>query len=155
MELLVKKLHSDAVLPQRMLNTAVGYDLTAYVKQAEGKVSRAIIPPHTVRVISTGLCCMLRGTSSGDRIAYLQLHSRSGLAKKCLTVANGPGIIDPDYTGEILVQILNSGYETHYIAHGDRIAQLIVAFAAFPLVVEVKEFAPTLRGDRGFGSTGQ
>lgn len=155
MELLVKKLHPDAEVPRRMLGAAVGYDLTAYIKQAEGRPSRAILPPHTVRLISTGVCGTLRGTAGADRIAYLQIASRSGLTKKCITVANAPTIIDPDYTGELMVLLLNSGYETHYIQHGDRIAQLVVAFTALPSVVEVKELLPTIRGDRALGSTGQ
>lgn len=154
MELLVKKLHPDATAPKRMLGAAVGYDLFAYIKQAEGRPSRAIVPPHTVKIIPTGVCCMLRLTPTTSSVPYLQVTSRGSLTKRCLSVANAPGIVDPDYTGEIFVLLMNSGYETQYIAHGDRVAQLVVAYAAHPSIVEVAEFASTVRGAAWHGSTG-
>lgn len=158
MELLVKRLHPDAEPPRRMLGAAVGYDLTAYLKQAEGRPTRAIIPPHNVRSIPTGVCCTLQGPPIKDlrTVIYLQIMSRSGLAKRGLFVANAPGIIDPDYTGEIVVLLLNSGYETQYISHGDRIAQLVYVVGGYPQVREVAEFSSntTVRGAAGLGSTG-
>mgnify|MGYP000589334497 CR=1 FL=1 len=85
----------------------------------------------------------------------VQVRPRSGLAlKHGVTVANPPGTIDSDYRGPLGVILVNLGAEPFHIAHGDRIAQLIVApvvQAAFDLAESLDE---TARGAGGFGSTG-
>jgi dUTP pyrophosphatase len=88
---------------------------------------------------------------------YIQVCSRSGLAQKSVFVANAPGIIDPDYTGELFVLLHNSGFETQWIEHEHRIAQVILT----PIVWtkrEVRELksppSSNGRGEAGFGSTG-
>ncbi len=85
----------------------------------------------------------------------VQVRPRSGLAlKHGVTVANAPGTIDSDYRGPLGVILVNLGAEPFHIAHGDRIAQLIVApvvQAAFDLAESLDE---TTRGAGGFGSTG-
>jgi dUTP pyrophosphatase len=82
---------------------------------------------------------------------------RSGLSiKDGLKPANSPGLLDPDYRGEIIVGLCNQGEKLFTIQHGMRIAQLLiipVAMAArFAIVAEL---SPTLRGDGALGSTGQ
>ena len=83
------------------------------------------------------------------------MRPRSGLAlKHGVTVANAPGTIDSDYRGPLGVILVNLGSEPFHLAHGDRIAQLIVApvvQAAFDLAESLDE---TERGAGGFGSTG-
>ena len=85
----------------------------------------------------------------------VQVRPRSGLVlKHGVTVANAPGTIDSDYRGPLGVILVNLGAEPFHIAHGDRIAQLIVApvvQAAFDLAESLDE---TERGAGGFGSTG-
>lgn len=85
----------------------------------------------------------------------VQVRPRSGLAlKHGVTVANAPGTIDSDYRGPLGVILVNLGAEPFLIAHGDRIAQLIVApvvQAAFGLAESLDK---TERGAGGFGSTG-
>lgn len=83
--------------------------------------------------------------------------SRSGLSlKHGVRVAQGIGVIDADYHGEIGVILANDGDQPFQIEPGDRIAQLM-----FQPVVQVKlhyvdEFAiETERGEGGFGSTGR
>ena len=85
----------------------------------------------------------------------VQVRPRSGLAlKHGVTIANAPGTIDSDYRGPLGVILVNLGAEPFHIAHGDRIAQLIVA----PVVRAVFDLAESLeeteRGAGGFGSTG-
>lgn len=87
----------------------------------------------------------------------LQVRSRSGLAAKHgIFVTNGPGTIDSDYRGEIMVILSCLGRQSHQIERGDRIAQLVLA----PVVRDIKAVETealtmnTLRGARGFGSTG-
>lgn len=83
------------------------------------------------------------------------VYSRSGLgAMKGLTVAQGVGVIDPDYRGEIKVALLNTSQETHTVNRGDRIAQLIFQ-PYFPAAFRpVEELGETRRGAGGFGHTG-
>lgn len=80
--------------------------------------------------------------------------SRSGLALSGITVANSPGIIDPDYKGEVGVILYNSGVDAQFIRKGDRIAQLVILSG----VRRVSKFEGNTirseRGDQGFGSTG-
>lgn len=80
--------------------------------------------------------------------------SRSGLALRGIFVTNAPGILDPDYRGEIEVLLYNGGHEAHYVKHGDRIAQLIFAPFTPASVREVEALSETERGAKGFGSTG-
>ncbi len=83
------------------------------------------------------------------------VYSRSGLgARDGLTVAQGVGVIDPDYRGEIVVWLLNTGREPKTIARHERIAQLVLAPIVTPVVTPVGDLGDTARGDGGFGHTG-
>ena len=83
------------------------------------------------------------------------IYSRSGLgAKDGLIVAQGVGLVDPDYTGEIFVFILNTCGEKRTISHGQRIAQLVIQPFVRPNWRQVAKLAKTERGAGGFGHTG-
>lgn len=83
------------------------------------------------------------------------VFSRSGLgAKHGLTVAQGVGVIDPDYRGEIIVWLLNTSGEPKTISRHERIAQLILAPVVRPILTPVEELGDTRRGSGGFGHSG-
>jgi dUTP pyrophosphatase len=84
------------------------------------------------------------------------VFSRSGLgAKHGLTVAQGVGVIDPDYRGEIVVWLLNTS-ETHKtVTRGERIAQLVLMPYRRAFIEAVDELGETSRGGGGFGHTGK
>ncbi|WP_434481379.1 dUTP diphosphatase [Lutimaribacter degradans] len=86
----------------------------------------------------------------------VQVRPRSGLAlKHGITLPNAPGTIDSDYRGPLGVIVMNAGDAPFHIAHGDRIAQMVVApvvQAGFALVDDLDH---TGRGAGGFGSTGR
>lgn len=85
----------------------------------------------------------------------VQVRPRSGLAlKHGVTLVNSPGTIDCDYRGEIGVIIINLGQEDFHIAHGDRIAQIVVAPAIQATFTAAATYSETKRGTGGFGSTG-
>ena len=85
----------------------------------------------------------------------VQVRPRSGLAlKHGITLPNSPGTIDSDYRGPLGVIILNAGNEPFHIAHGDRIAQMIVAPVLQAEFVLADALDETERGAGGFGSTG-
>lgn len=145
-----KKLYPDAVIPKASTEGAVGYDLFAYTKTTDGHRPKLLIPPRTTRIINSGIAIALPSHY------WAGVYSRSGLAKEhSLFVANGPGVIDPDYRGEIGVLLYNGGFESYYVQHGDRVAQLVFHDVRHPTIVEVPEFDETERGSNGYGSTGR
>lgn len=85
----------------------------------------------------------------------VQVRPRSGLAlKHGITLPNAPGTIDADYRGELGVIVLNAGEVPFEIAHGDRIAQMVVAPVVQARFAVAEALPDTARGTDGFGSTG-
>ena len=83
------------------------------------------------------------------------VYSRSGLgAVKGLTVAQGVGVIDPDYRGEICVWLLNTSGESLPVRRGDRVAQLLFQPVVRLEPQEVSSLGETIRGSGGFGHSG-
>ena len=106
-----------------------------------------VIQPSSREIISTGVCATV---PSG---CYGRIAPRSGLSVK-YGIHVGAGVIDPDYTGELKVNLFNLGTIPYEIKQGERIAQLILEKCMTPFVQEVSELKPTMRANRGFGSTG-
>ncbi|MDR2891848.1 MAG: dUTP diphosphatase [Deltaproteobacteria bacterium] len=102
------------------------------------------------------------GVPSGIAIEPLRsdvagfVYSRSGLgAVQGLTVAQGVGVIDPDYRGEIKVFLLNTSGEVRTVRRGDRVAQLVFQPFFRPGFIVADELGETERGGGGFGHTGR
>lgn len=145
-----KRLHIDAQLPTRSTEGAVGYDLFAYSISETGRPNKVVLPPRATRLVQCGIAIALPPN------LWAGVHSRSGLAKShSIFVANAPGVIDPDYRGTVGVLLYNGGFESYYVQHGDRIAQLIFHHVFHPMMEEVEELEPTERGEKGYGSTGR
>lgn len=86
----------------------------------------------------------------------LDIYSRSGLSiKHDLALANGTGIIDSDYRGEVMVALYNRADRPRFIERGDRIAQAMLVPVPKVHLIQVDELESTERGDGGFGSTGR
>lgn len=83
------------------------------------------------------------------------LTIRSSLGAAGVIIPNAPGVIDPDYRGEVLVPLLSLAGERVAIREGHRVAQLVVVPAPRPAVAAVASLPPTARGGGGFGSTGR
>lgn len=146
--LYIAKLTPGANLPTRAYPESAAFDLCAYLTSHKGHSFTLTIPPNSVKLISTGLAMR---PAPGHVILVC---SRSGLGARGVFVANAPGVVDPDYTGEIKVELFNGSTEPHYVKHGDRVAQVLVVPYLSGGVAEVTAFTPTARGERGFGSTG-
>jgi len=125
---------------------------------AAGADVRANFPDAASVVIAPGGRALV---PTGLRIAVpagyeVQIRPRSGLAlKHGITLPNSPGTIDSDYRGPLGVIVMNAGDAPFEIAHGDRIAQMVLApvvSAAFEVVGDLDD---TARGAGGFGSTGR
>ena len=102
-------------------------------------------------IIPTGIAIAL---PSAEYVALI--CARSGIASKFgITMANGVGVIDSDYRGELKVALHNSSDTDYTIHDGDRIAQLMVLPVVQPALQLVEELDETERGEGGFGSTGR
>jgi dUTP pyrophosphatase len=85
-----------------------------------------------------------------------QIRPRSGLAlRQGISIINTPCTIDSDYRGEIRIPLINLDRETQTVAHGERIAQLLVSRVARIAWQPAEDLPPTERGTGGFGSTGR
>ena len=133
-------------LPSYETAGSAGADLRANFP-TRGEV---VLAPGERVLVPTGLRV---GIPEGYEI---QIRPRSGLAlKHGITLPNSPGTIDSDYRGPLGVIVMNAGQEPFTIAHGDRVAQMVVApvvVAQFDLVESLDD---TARGTGGFGSTGR
>lgn len=82
------------------------------------------------------------------------LFARSSLSRLGLMLANGVGVIDHGYTGEVMVPLANVGRCPVAVRKGERIAQLVIVPCLFPDFIWVDKLDETERGAGGFGSTG-
>lgn len=131
-------------LPQYATPHSAGVDLCAWLEEP------LVLAPGARALVPTGISVAIPSGYEG------QVRPRSGLAlKKGITVLNAPGTIDADYRGEIGVVLINLGQEPVEIYSGDRIAQLIIArYERFDWQ-EVDQLDTTMRGEGGFGHTGE
>jgi dUTP pyrophosphatase len=142
MRLRIKRLDPSVNLPAPATGKAAGFDLAAAVDIE--------IPPHSIRLVGTGLVIAV---PDGH---FLGIFARSSTPlKKGLLVANGVGVIDPDYCGpadEVKIQLLNVTDSPVQVKKGDRLAQGIVLPSPRIEWQEVTDVEQPTRG--GFGSTG-
>lgn len=132
---------ADVTLPAYATEGAAGMD----VRAAESLT----LAPGARHAVATGLAFAI------EQGFEVQVRPRSGLAlKHGITCLNTPGTIDCDYRGEVKIILANLGDAPFEIAHGDRIAQLVVAPVTHGVLTEVAELDQTVRGSGGFGSTG-
>jgi dUTP pyrophosphatase len=140
-EIAVRRLREDAVLPRQAYEGDAGFDLAACEEVTLGPGERAIVP--------TGIAMEIPEGHAGF------VQPRSGLAARHgIAIVNSPGLVDSGYRGEVRVVLLNTdASEPFTVEPGMRIAQLVVAPVASVRLVEVDELATSERGPRGFGSS--
>jgi dUTP pyrophosphatase len=85
----------------------------------------------------------------------MMVYSRSGHGfKNGVRLANGTGVIDSDYRGELMVKLHNDGNRVFSVNRGDRIAQAMIVPVQQVEFKTAEELTNTDRGTSGFGSTG-
>tara|TARA_B100000941_G_C28373528_1_gene483432 strand:- start:370 stop:807 length:438 start_codon:yes stop_codon:yes gene_type:complete len=131
-------------LPEHSTPLSAGVDLRANIS------SSITLHPLDRKIIPTGLSIALpQGYEA-------QVRPRSGLAAEHgVTVLNSPGTIDADYRGDIGVILVNLSQEPFTILPEDRIAQLVVTQYSQVKWELVQSLPDSLRGEKGFGSTGK
>ena len=135
-ELPFVKISTDAITPMRATEGSAGLDFYSPADY--------VIPPHNQLMIPTQIKLQI------PLGYYGRLASKSGLAI-LHQLHVGAGVIDPDYTGEIMVLLINTASHVHPIMRGDPIAQLILEKVSIPILREVNELPPTTRGAHGCG----
>jgi dUTP pyrophosphatase len=140
-ELPIRRLRDDAVVPSRAYAGDAGLDLSACERVELGAGERAIV--------GTGLAVAIPEGYAGF------VQPRSGLAAKHgITIVNTPGLVDSGYRGELKVILVNTDPQEAFVVEpGMRIAQLVVLEVPGVDPVEVDELPDTERGIRGFGSS--
>lgn len=138
----LKILNGDAVIPTKGSCESAGLDLYATDE------SVTIMPNQTL-FLHTGIAITPPAGYFGA------VFARSGLAcKRGLRPANCVGVIDYDYTGEIMVALHNDSSNIEHVKKGDRIAQLVFLPYINTRAELVDVLNPTERGAGGFASTG-
>lgn len=141
MEIKLKVLHPDAVIPKYQTSGAAGFDMCSVIE--------AVIKPKEWALIKTGIALEI---PHGFEV---QIRPRSGLALKYgISVLNSPGTIDSDYRGEIGVVLINHSNQEFKVEIGDRIAQGVIAQVIQANFALVEDLLQTSRGQKGFGSSG-
>ena len=139
-EIKLKLINDNATVPSRKHDSDIGYDISAAID--------VLIPSKQVQLINTGIAINLPNQCAGFVLP------RSGLASKHkITLINSPGLIDPGYTGELMVPLINHGSSDYQIKIGDRIAQLVLINTNSVEFKIVENLPDTDRSAGGFGST--
>lgn len=149
MNVKIKRLHPDAVIPKYATPGAAGFDLVA--------IETVTIRPGETLLVKTGIAVEI------PQGYELQVRPRSGTSLKTpLRVANAPGTVDSDYRGEVCVIMTNTHYDCintefgqFHFHKGERIAQGVICPVIQANFEEVTELSDTSRGTGGFGSTGK
>lgn len=131
-------------LPQPATAGSAGMDLRAAIE------APLTLQPGESALVPSGMAIHI-----GDPGWCALIVPRSGLGHKHgLVMGNLVGVIDADYQGPLMISCWNRGTQPYTIAVGDRIAQLLLVPVAQARLKVVQEFAPSQRGEGGFGSTG-
>ena len=140
-ELAIRRLRDDAVVPSRAYSGDAGFDLASCERVELGPGERA--------TVGTGLAVAVPDGFAGF------VQPRSGLAARHgITIVNSPGLVDSGYRGEVRVVLLNTDAREPFVVEpGMRIAQLVVVPVPGVEPVEVDELPESERGVRGFGSS--
>ena len=139
-EIEIELISPNGKIPSQKHDSDIGYDISAS--------DNVTLKSNEVTLVKTGIAINLPDQCAGFVLP------RSGLSTKYkITLINSPGLIDPGYTGELLVPLINHADRDYVIKIGDRIAQLVLINtnnADFKIVDSLPE---TDRSSGGFGST--
>ena len=127
-------MNDNAIKPTRVSKESAGLDLYSSID--------VNIEVGLIKKVNTGICISLPENSYGS------IRDKSSLASKGLLTLGG--VIDKDYTGEIIV-IMTSLIEPVKIKKGQKIAQLIVSNIMYPEIKNVNYVKETERNNKGFG----
>ena len=139
-EIEIQLISSNGKVPSQKHASDIGYDISSS--------NDVTLKSNEVTLVNTGIAISLPQQCAGFVLP------RSGLSTKHkITLINSPGLIDPGYTGELLVPLMNHGGKDYEIKSGDRIAQLVLVNTHSVDFKVVDSLPETDRSSGGFGST--
>lgn len=134
----------EAKIPEYATAGSAGMDLSACIPED------IIIKAGERAMVKTGIAIQIPRSGIGGFV-----FPRSGLSSRYgISLANCVGVIDSDYTGEIICPVINLSISDYIIKSGDRIAQIVFMPVINAKLHEVDKLEVTERGAGGFGSTG-
>ncbi len=138
----IKILNEFGKIPNKSHEGDIGYDLYSDAEY--------VIDPNKVVLVRLGISIQLPKNVGGFVLP------RSGLASKHLIAPiNSPGLIDPGYTGELMVPLMNYSDETYTVVKHERVAQLVAITTGSISFEQVLDLDESDRSEGGFGSTGK
>ena len=141
MEIKIKRLHEDAIIPTYAHDDDACCDVYS--------LETGVLRPGDYARFRTGIAIEI---PSGWEV---QVRSRSGMAFKYgVKVLNAPGTVDAQFRNEIMILLINHGDQLYKVMKGDRIAQMCVKPVYKMEFTEVNELSESDRGLGGWGSTG-
>ena len=139
MNLFIKKVRDNARVPTRAHDDDAGIDLYS--------CDEHIVLPHMQAKIPTGIALEIEKGYVG------LIWDKSSIGSKGIkTLA---GVIDAGYRGEISIIVLNLSDEPYTFENGHKVGQMLIQKVEFPEIIEVDELKESVRGDKGFGSSGK
>lgn len=136
----VKRLYPDAIVPTYSNPGDAGFDLYSMIDGKIGPGRKKIIPLGISVEIPKDWCMLFIG--------------KSGLATEPGIEILG-GLIDSGYRGELRAVLLNTGQEKFDFEKGDKVTQGVLLYSPQAKIIEVQELAESIRGKKGFGSSGK
>jgi dUTP pyrophosphatase len=140
MDIKIQRITKTAKLPTRSYSADTGYDI--YVDSYEFDNETNILTIYTGIAIQP------------DPGFYCEVFPRSSVYKHNMSLANSVGVIDENYTGQIILKFYYHKFPPDVVV-GEKIAQLVVRQRIDANFIEVSYLDNTIRGDGGFGSTGK
>lgn len=140
MNIQVKKLHPDAIIPHMAYEGDAGCDLCA--------IKSIVLKPGERGQVPTGLALEI------PKGFVALIWDKSGVSHKGGIKTLG-GVIDSGYRGEWMIGVINLGTEEYTFEKGQKVAQFLIQKIETPMFEEVVELSDTSRGEGGFGSTGK
>ncbi|WP_313075446.1 dUTP diphosphatase [Melaminivora sp.] len=132
-------------LPSYATPGSAGLDLRACLD------APLLLAPGACELVPTGIAIHLRDPGHAALIL-----PRSGLGHRHgIVLGNLVGLIDSDYQGQLMVSAWNRSSTAYTLQPLERLAQLVVVPVVQAQFRVVEDFAPTERGERGYGSTGR
>ena len=136
---------SDLANNERLDRGDAGFDL--YFPE------NIVFEPRKMTMVDLGIACEGLSDNNARNVCY-SLECRSSISKTPLRLANSRGIIDAGYRGNLKVAIDNISDETYSVQRGQRLFQICGRYLETINVDVVDELSNSIRGNDGFGSTG-
>ena len=137
----IKRLNDNAILPEKQHDSDAGYDLHS--------IEEIILKPSKIYKVRTGIAIQIPNNYGG------LVLPRSGLSSKYgISLINTPGLIDSGYRGELLIPLINHSSNEYTINKTERVAQLMLLEIPEVKIEVTSDLDESDRDSKGFGSTG-